>query len=225
MASLWYFHLWFSRDRFHRSFKIRFFKVGLQQTWAIVSVATSPNLRNDKNGGRHAAPLAAVNGKVSFGLIQNYATVDSDAVCIDIFCSQWKSCQQVVGNWFAGTVPFAVRNLVFENSKGIKKKRKTGRKMASNVRDSDTSLWLHNKLGISTDSWAGGSICSQLNPEVLKNIQECFVELQTQVKLKFLLSFFQFSRRNLEEVSGLHIVWFRLFLHLVCHFTLVDSEK
>jgi hypothetical protein len=82
-------------------------------------------------------------------------------------------------------------------------KKKTGRKMASNVRDSDTSLWLHNKLGISTDSWAGGSICSQLNPEVLKNIQECFVELQTQVKLKFLLSFFQFSRRNLEEVSGL----------------------
>nr|CAG4637148.1 EOG090X08WB [Ceriodaphnia reticulata]SVE73036.1 EOG090X08WB [Ceriodaphnia reticulata] len=71
--------------------------------------------------------------------------------------------------------------------------------MASNVRDSDTSLWLHNKLGTSTDSWAGGSICSQLNPEVLKNIQECFVELQTQVKLKFLLSFFQFSRRNLEE--------------------------
>ena len=73
-------------------------------------------------------------------------------------------------------------------------------KMASNVRDSDTSLWLHNKLGTSTDSWAGGSICSQLNPEVLKNIQECFVELQTQVKLKFLLSFFQFSRKNLEEV-------------------------
>nr|SVE75225.1 EOG090X08WB [Daphnia dolichocephala] len=70
--------------------------------------------------------------------------------------------------------------------------------MASN-RETDTSLWLHNKLGISTDSWAGGSICSQLNPEVLKNIQECFVELQTQVKLKFLLSFFQFSRRNLEE--------------------------
>lgn len=65
--------------------------------------------------------------------------------------------------------------------------------------NSDTSLWLHNKLGVSTDSWTGGSICSQLNPEVLKNIQECFVELQTQVKLKFLLSFFQFSRRNLEE--------------------------
>ena len=66
----------------------------------------------------------------------------------------------------------------------------------------DTSLWLHNKLGTSNDSWAGGSICSQLSSEVLKNIQECFVELQTQVKLKFLLSFFQLSRRNLEDVSS-----------------------
>ena len=74
------------------------------------------------------------------------------------------------------------------------------------VRDSDTSLWLHNKLGTSTDSWAGGSICSQLNIEVLKNIQECFMELQTQVKLKFLLSFFQFSRRNLEEVPNVIIL-------------------
>ena len=73
-------------------------------------------------------------------------------------------------------------------------------KMAT-VRDSDTSLWLHNKLGTSNDSWTSGSICSQLNTEVLKNIQECFVELQTQVKLKFLLSYFQLSRRNLEEVG------------------------
>ena len=81
-------------------------------------------------------------------------------------------------------------------------------KMAT-VRDSDISLWLHNKLGTSTDSWAGGSICSQLNIEVLKNIQECFMELQTQVKLKFLLSFFQFSRRNLEEV--LKIIVFHYF--------------
>nr|CAG4651957.1 EOG090X08WB [Triops cancriformis] len=67
------------------------------------------------------------------------------------------------------------------------------------ARDSDTSLWLHNKLGTSNDSWVSGSICSQLNSEVLKNIQECFVDLQTQVKLKLLLSFFQLSRRNLDE--------------------------
>lgn len=70
----------------------------------------------------------------------------------------------------------------------------------ANVRDSDTSLWLHNKLGTSNDSWTGSSICSQLNAEVLRNIKDCFPDLQTQVKLKLLLSFFHIPRRNVEEV-------------------------
>jgi len=71
----------------------------------------------------------------------------------------------------------------------------------ANVRDSDTSLWLHNKLGTSNDSWTGSSICSQLNAEVLRNIKDCFPDLQTQVKLKLLLSFFHIPRRNVEEVK------------------------
>jgi len=75
----------------------------------------------------------------------------------------------------------------------------------ANVRDSDTSLWLHNKLGTSNDSWTGGSICSQLNAEVLRNIKDCFPDLQTQVKLKLLLSFFHIPRRNVEEVRLLCI--------------------
>ncbi|RZF36910.1 hypothetical protein LSTR_LSTR004598 [Laodelphax striatellus] len=69
----------------------------------------------------------------------------------------------------------------------------------ANVRDSDTSLWLHNKLGTSNDSWTGGSICSQLNAEVLRNIKDCFPDLQTQVKLKLLLSFFHIPKRNVDE--------------------------
>ncbi|KAJ2940471.1 hypothetical protein O0L34_g6401 [Tuta absoluta] len=69
----------------------------------------------------------------------------------------------------------------------------------ANVRDSDTSLWLHNKLGISNDSWTTGSICTQLNAEVLRNIKDCFPDLQTQVKLKLLLSFFHIPRRSVEE--------------------------
>lgn len=73
-------------------------------------------------------------------------------------------------------------------------------KMA-NVRDSDTSLWLHNKLGTSNDSWINGSICSQLNKEVLRNIKDCFPDLQTQVKLKLLLSFLHIPRRLVEEVK------------------------
>ncbi|XP_055380969.1 negative elongation factor A [Condylostylus longicornis] len=67
------------------------------------------------------------------------------------------------------------------------------------IRDHDTSLWLHNKLGTSNDSWISGSIVSQLNKEVLRNIKECFPDLQTQVKLKLLLSFFHIPRRLVEE--------------------------
>lgn len=83
----------------------------------------------------------------------------------------------------------------------------------ANVRDSDTSLWLHNKLGTSNDSWTGGSICSQLNSEVLRNIKECFPDLQTQVKLKLLLSFFQIPHKNIQEVStgilkNTYLLWF-----------------
>eukprot|EP00095_Tigriopus_kingsejongensis_P012407 maker-scaffold755_size101758-snap-gene-0.26 protein:Tk12407 transcript:maker-scaffold755_size101758-snap-gene-0.26-mRNA-1 annotation:"negative elongation factor" len=63
---------------------------------------------------------------------------------------------------------------------------------------SDTSLWLHNKLGTSNDSWTGGSIVSQLNPDILLKIEHCFCDLQPQVKLKLLLSLFHIPRRNLE---------------------------
>lgn len=91
----------------------------------------------------------------------------------------------------------------------------------ANVRDSDTSLWLHNKLGTSNDSWTGGSICSQLNAEVLRNIKECFPDLQTQVKLKLLLSFFHIPRRNIEEVC-LYVVY--LFVKYVRNFALSFSN-
>ena len=71
--------------------------------------------------------------------------------------------------------------------------------MAS-ARDSDIALWLHNKLGTSADTWSQGSICSQLTMPLLRNIKDCFMELQTQVKLKLLLSFFHIPKRNVEEV-------------------------
>lgn len=83
----------------------------------------------------------------------------------------------------------------------VRQMRETNDSNMANVRDSDTSLWLHNKLGTSNDSWTGSSICSQLNAEVLRNIKDCFPDLQTQVKLKLLLSFFHIPRRNVEEVS------------------------
>ncbi|XP_066972978.1 negative elongation factor A-like [Macrobrachium rosenbergii] len=84
------------------------------------------------------------------------------------------------------------------------------------ARDGDISLWLHNKLGTSADTWSEGSICSQLNVEVLRNIKECFVELQTQVKLKLLLSFFHIPKRNVEE-------W-RSELEEIMEVAVLDSE-
>jgi len=87
--------------------------------------------------------------------------------------------------------------------------------MASNIQ-SDTSLWLHNKLGTSNDSWTGGSIVSQLNPDILKKIRNCFQDLQPQVKLKLLLSFLHIGRRNLE-------LW-RSGLEAILEVGLHDSE-
>lgn len=66
-------------------------------------------------------------------------------------------------------------------------------------RDFGTALWLHNKLGTSNDQWSGRTIVSQLNQEKLKNIRDCFIDLQPQVKLKLLLSTIHIAKRNVEE--------------------------
>lgn len=67
------------------------------------------------------------------------------------------------------------------------------------TRDFDTALWLHNKLGTSNDQWSGRTIVSQLSQEKLRNIRDCFIDLQPQVKLKLLLSIIHIAKRNVEE--------------------------
>lgn len=67
------------------------------------------------------------------------------------------------------------------------------------ARDFDTALWLHNKLGTSNDQWSGRTIVSQLTKEKLRNIKDCFSDLQPQVKLKLLLSIIHIAKRNVEE--------------------------
>jgi hypothetical protein len=75
---------------------------------------------------------------------------------------------------------------------------------------SDTSLWLHNKLGTSNDSWTGGSIVSQLSTEMLVKIENCFQDLQPQERMKQMMenssclkidtfSFYLTSRRGLDD--------------------------
>ena len=72
-------------------------------------------------------------------------------------------------------------------------------------RKTDTSLWLHNKLGNVNDLWSAGSICSQLNSEKIKHIRDCFTDLQPLVKLKLLISFLHIPRRNVDEVGDHHL--------------------
>lgn len=75
--------------------------------------------------------------------------------------------------------------------------------MAS-MRESDTGLWLHNKLGSTDELWAPPSIASLLTASVIDNIRLCFHGLSSAVKLKLLLGMLHLPRRAVDEVSA---VW------------------
>ncbi|KAJ8390328.1 hypothetical protein AAFF_G00108970 [Aldrovandia affinis] len=72
--------------------------------------------------------------------------------------------------------------------------------MAS-MRDSDTGLWLHNKLGSTDELWAPSSIASLLTISVIDNIRLCFSSLSPPVKLKLLLGMLHLPRRTVDEMK------------------------
>ena len=88
----------------------------------------------------------------------------------------------------------------------------------AHVRDSDTALWLHNKLGSAEELWLPSSISGIIKTTTIDNIYRCFTVLTTTVKLKLLLGVLHLPRRNLEEVS-LSYTW--LFLPVVTFAALV----
>ncbi|XP_036273052.1 negative elongation factor A isoform X2 [Pipistrellus kuhlii] len=73
--------------------------------------------------------------------------------------------------------------------------------MAS-MRESDTGLWLHNKLGATDELWAPPSIASLLTAAVIDNIRLCFHSLSSAVKLKLLLGTLHLPRRAVDEMKG-----------------------
>ncbi|XP_075427159.1 negative elongation factor A [Ascaphus truei] len=73
--------------------------------------------------------------------------------------------------------------------------------MAS-MRESDTGLWLHNKLGSPDELWAPPSIASLLTATVIDNIRLCFHKLSSAVKLKLLLGMLHLPRRTVDEMKG-----------------------
>ncbi|XP_072543618.1 negative elongation factor A [Salminus brasiliensis] len=72
--------------------------------------------------------------------------------------------------------------------------------MAS-MRDSDTGLWLHNKLGSTDELWTPSSIGSLLTVSVIDNIRLCFSSLSPAVKLKLLLGMLHLPRRTVDEMK------------------------
>uniref|UniRef100_A0A2K6F3Q7 Negative elongation factor complex member A n=1 Tax=Propithecus coquereli TaxID=379532 RepID=A0A2K6F3Q7_PROCO len=74
-------------------------------------------------------------------------------------------------------------------------------RMAS-MRESDTGLWLHNKLGATDELWAPPSIASLLTAAVIDNIRLCFHGLSSAVKLKLLLGTLHLPRRTVDEMKG-----------------------
>ncbi|XP_036056214.1 uncharacterized protein LOC118591857 [Onychomys torridus] len=79
--------------------------------------------------------------------------------------------------------------------------RAAAAKMAS-MRESDTGLWLHNKLGATDELWAPPSIASLLTAAVIDNIRLCFHRLSSAVKLKLLLGTLHLPRRTVDEVRA-----------------------
>lgn len=92
--------------------------------------------------------------------------------------------------------------------------------MAS-MRDSDTGLWLHNKLGSTDELWAPPSIASLLTVSVIDNIRLCFSSLSPPVKLKLLLGMLHLPRRTVDEVCA-SCNEFQL-LAAECGFTLLSA--
>lgn len=70
------------------------------------------------------------------------------------------------------------------------------------MRESDTGLWLHNKLGATDELWAPPSIASLLTAAVIDNIRLCFHRLSSAVKLKLLLGTLHLPRRTVDEVRA-----------------------
>ncbi|VDP53274.1 unnamed protein product [Soboliphyme baturini] len=60
---------------------------------------------------------------------------------------------------------------------------------------------IENKLMAGDDLWSSEHLVSSLSKNFLAYLCSLFVDMQTQTKLKLLLSFLHLSKRNLEQVS------------------------
>ena len=65
----------------------------------------------------------------------------------------------------------------------------------------DTALWLHNKLRNDESPWCSGNIASQFTNNILNDIYDCFMQLESKAKIKILLSLLEIPLRNMEGLK------------------------
>ena len=67
----------------------------------------------------------------------------------------------------------------------------------------DTATWLKNKLGNEDDQWSSGGIASLYTKDVLKSIYDIFLELDSKIKTRVLLSFLEIPQRNMDTLKDM----------------------
>lgn len=82
------------------------------------------------------------------------------------------------------------------------------------LKDRDLTQWLENKLGSTDELWNSRAAAGLLTREILENLDSCFLDLQTHVKLRLLLGILHLSKRNLEQVFSIKLLIFRLNKYL-----------
>ena len=65
----------------------------------------------------------------------------------------------------------------------------------------DVALWLHNKFRNDESLWSSGGIASQFNSAILRNIYDCFSQLEAKTKIKVVLSILEVPLRNMNDLK------------------------
>lgn len=69
--------------------------------------------------------------------------------------------------------------------------------------ETDTALWLYNKIGNDEELWSSGGITSVFTADLLRSIYDVFLELKPKMKSKILLSFLEIPMRQVEEFKDI----------------------
>ena len=89
----------------------------------------------------------------------------------------------------------------------------------------DAALWLHNKLRSDDSLWSSGNIASQFTVNILHDIYDCFVQLDSKAKIKILLAMLEIPLRNMTELRVIVYLKKILFCRIIIIYCLTSTLK